>query len=266
MMSGMRVRRYTAAFAGCLLCAVAASTPASDEKPATDQPRPKFIPPQNQLTVDQLIDALGSPDYNERQQATDILKGQKTSFTKELTRICRTVQDLEIRLRLIEVAEFLFYRETLKGMGGFLGIQMDATPPRNQRPDLDQVRGVRVLRTIAGSAADKGDIRAGDVLVAIDGKPLLSNEDGTLDETPTVRQLTEALSHAISSVQPGADMTLTILRDGDELATKVTLGRKPLSLVRQNLATGRLGSDHLAALEAARQEFARWRAELEGSP
>ena len=260
MISGMRVRRCSAALAGCLLCAVAASTPASDDKPATDQPRPKFIPPKNQLTVDQLIDALGSPDYEERQRATDVLKGQKTSFTKELTRICRTVQDLEIRLRLVEVAEFLFYREALKGMGGFLGIQMENAVPSKR------VLGVRVLRTIDGSAADKGDIRAGDVVIAIDGRPLLSNADSSLDLRLTVRQLMDALMTAISAVQPGADMTLTLLRDGAELTAMVTLGLKPLSLVRQNLATGRLGSDHLAALEAARQEFARWVAELEALP
>lgn len=262
----MRLRRCGAALAGCLMCVAVASAPASNEHPATGQPPPQSSPPANQLTVDQLIDALGSPDYDERLQATDILKGQRASLTNELTQICRTVQDLEVRLRLVEVAEFLFYKEALKGTGGFLGIQMDSTPPRNQLPDLNQVRGVRVLRAITGSAADKGDIRTGDVLVAINGKPLLGDEDRTLDETPTVRQLTEALIQAISSVEPGADVTLTILRDGDEFVTKVTLGLKPLSLVRQNLATGRLGSDHRAALEAARQEFARWLAELEGSP
>ena len=259
-MSGSRLHRWGAALAGGLLCAVAANTSASDEKTSADRPPPKANPPENQLTVDQLTDALGSPDYDERQQATDILKGQKTSFTKELTRIFPTVQDLEVRLRLVEVAEFLFYREALEGMGGFLGIQMDNTVPSQQ------VRGVRVRRTIPGSAADKGDIRAGDVVVAIDGEPLLSNEDSALDERLTIRQLTEALMTAISSVQPGADMTLTLLRDGAELTAMVTLGLKPLSLVRQNLATGRLGSDHLAALEAARQEFARWVAELEALP
>ncbi len=259
-MSGMRVRRCSAALAGGLLCTVAASTPASDDKPATDQLLPKFNPPENQLTVDQLIDALGSPDYDERQQATDILKGQTTSFTNELTRIFPTVQDLEVRLRLVEVAEFLFYKEALKGMGGFLGIQMENAVPSKR------VSGVRVLRTIDGSAADKADIRAGDVVIAIDGRPLLSNADSSLDVRLTVRQLMDALMTAISAVQPGADMTVTLLRDGAELTAMVTLGLKPLSLVRQHLAMGRLGSDHLAALEAARQEFARWRAELEASP
>ena len=94
----------------------------------------------------------------------------------------------------------------------------------------------------------------------------MSNADRTLDARLTVRQLMEALMTAISSVQPGADMTVTMLRDGVELTTKVTLGHKPLYLVRQNIATRRLDSDHQAALEAARQEFARWRAELENSP
>lgn len=259
-MSGMRLRRWGAALACCLFCVVAASAPASDDKPATDQPQPKFIPPENQLTVDQLIDALGSPNYDERQQATDILKAKKKSFTDELSRLYRLEQDHEIRLRLVEVAEFLFYKEALQGMGGFLGIQMDTAAPSKR------VRGVRVLRAIPGRAAEKGDIRAGDIIIAIDGKALLSNDDSTLDERRTIRQLTGALMTAISSVQPGADMTATILRDGDELTAKVTLGLKPLSLVRQMLDLGRLDSDHRAALESSSQDFTRWRAELENSP
>ncbi len=265
-MSGMRLRRYSAALAGCLFCAAAASAPVSDDNPATDPPRPKSVPPANQLTMDQLIDALGSPDYDERQQATEILKAQKTSFTKELTRICPTVQDLEVRLRLVEVAEALFYKEALMDMGGFLGIEMDRERLSNRGADPDRIHGVRVRRVIAGTAADKGDVRAGDVIVAIDGKPLVVNKDSTRDEPPAIGELNASLSRAISSIQPAADMTVTLLRDGSELTAKVTLGLKPLSLVRQNLDLGRLTSDHLAALEAARQEFTRWRAELEDSP
>ena len=155
-MSGMRLRGCRAAFAGGLSCMMASSAPAFDDKPATDKPPHKSSPPANQLTMDQLIDALGSPDYDERQQATDILKSHKITFTRELARICRTVHDLEVRLRLVEVAEFLFYKDALKGMGGFLGIEMDNSVPGNGVGPPDRVRGVRVLRTIDGSAADKG--------------------------------------------------------------------------------------------------------------
>ncbi len=259
-MSGMRLRKCSPALVGGLLCMAAASVPASDENPATGQPTAQSSPPASQLTIDQLIDALGSPDYDERQQATDVLKAQETSLTSELTRIFPAVQDLEVRLRLIEVAEFLFYKEALMGMGGFLGIQMDNAVPSKQ------VRGVRVLRTIDGSAADKGDVRAGDVIVAIDGKALLIDAESTRVLAPTLTLLNESLIRAISSIQPGADMKLTLLRDGDELTAKVTLGLKPLSLVRQNLAIGRLDTDHRAALDAASQEFARWRAGLENAP
>lgn len=274
-MSGMRLREWGRAIAGCLLCAVAVNAAASDEKLAIGQSPLHSGPPANQLTLDQLIDALGSPHYEERQQATELLKAQEKSFTKELTRICPTVQDLEVRLRLVEVAEFLFCKEALMGMGGFLGIEMDQVRPRTRRADPNRIRGVRVRRVIAGTAADKGDVRAGDVVVAIDGTPLLinidgksrlSNEDSTRAEPPTVNEMNASLGRTISSLQPYADMTLTILRDGDELIAKVMLGVKPLSLVRQNIDLGRLSSDHLAALEAARQEFARWRAELEDSP
>ena len=225
-MSGMRFRKCSAALAGCLLCVAAASVAASDENPATDQPPPKSNPPANQLTIDQLIDALGSPDYEARREATELLKAQDTSFTKELTRICPTVQDLEVRLRLVEVAEFLFYKEALMGTGGFLGIEMDQVRPRTRRADPNRIRGVRVRRVIAGTAADKGDVRAGDVVVAIDGTPLLSNierksllsnEDSTRAGSPTVNEMNASLGRTISSVQPGDNITLTLLRDGVEL-------------------------------------------------
>lgn len=251
MISGMRVRRCSAALAGCLLCAVAASTPASDDKPATDQPRPKFIPPENQLTVDELIDALGSPDYEERQQATDTLKAKKKPFTDELSRLYRLEHDHEIRLRLVEVAEYIFLKQALSEMGGFMGIQLNAVSSRDV-PGLGEGRmAVRVERVLPGTAAERAKLKIGDLILAIDGEEVPVASGNTID----FRKL-------IGSKPPGTLLEFQVLRADELFTTRLTLGVKPLT----GLDRIYLSLEQREALREAGTEFARWRAELENSP
>ncbi len=250
-MCGMRFRRCSAALAGCLLCAMAASTPASDQKPATDQPRPKFIPPENQLTVDQLIDTLGSPDYDERQQATDILKAKKKPFTDELTRLYRLEHDHEIRLRLVEVAEHIFLKQALQAMGGFMGIQPNAVDGANV-PGLDEGRMViRVDRVLPDTAAECAKLKIGDLILAIDGEAVSVSSGNTRE-----------FIKLIGSKPPGTELEFQVLRADEFFTTRIMLGVKPLSGLNRVYLT----PDQEEALREAGAEFARWRAELENTP
>ncbi len=249
-MSGMRLRRYTVALAGGLLCAVAASAPASDEKPATDRP-PKSIPSENQLTVDQLIDSLGSPDYDERQQATEILKAKKESFTDELSRLYRLEHDHEIRLRLVEVAEYLFLKQALPAMGGFMGIQLNAVDGRDI-PGLGEGRvAVRVARVLPDTAAERAKLKIGDLILAVDG-----------EEVPVFSGNTRGFIELIGSKPPGTALEFQVLRKDELFTTRMTLGVKPLTGLNRIY----LSSEQREALREAGTEFARWRAELEASP
>src|SRR5262249_28015280 len=74
---------------------------------------------------------------------------------------------------------------------------------------LKDEQGALVADVVSGSPADKAGIRAGDVIVSADGKPVT---DG------------EALTHAVSSKAPGRTMEIGAIRDGSHKTFNVTLG------------------------------------------
>lgn len=215
--------------------------------------RPTSILVENQLTIDQLIDALGSPDYQERERATDLLKSKDRAFTEDLKRLYVAVSDHEIRLRLLEITEFLFYRDALREVGGFLGIEMQRTTSTAARGSA-RLEGVRIRRVIPGTGAERAGLQAGDVVTQIDDRAVRG------DDTAGVN---EAFSRAIGSRPPGHEVSLTIQRDRAQLTKRVTLGPKPLPFIRQQLQVGRLRSDQQMEIDQAEKDFARWCAQLD---
>jgi serine protease Do len=73
---------------------------------------------------------------------------------------------------------------------------------------LTEVRGVIVSGMESGGPADRAGIKQGDVITAIDGKPV---EDSN------------SLRNQIASTQPGTEITLTVRRDGSEQPIRVKL-------------------------------------------
>ncbi|WP_210424106.1 S1C family serine protease [Halorussus ruber] len=109
----------------------------------------------------------------------------------------------------------------------FLGISsIDVSPIIAEANDLDVTRGVLVRQVLPGSPADgvlrgspeteevRGlDVPAGgDVILAIDGKRILTGED---------------LSSYLTQTRPGDTVTMTILRDGQRMQVQVELGERP---------------------------------------
>ena len=74
---------------------------------------------------------------------------------------------------------------------------------------LSEAKGVIVSSVKAGSAAERAGIRRGDIITAIDGSPVSE---------------TNAFRNRVASLGPGAETTLTILRDNREQKIKATLG------------------------------------------
>ncbi len=239
-----------------LLGLVASTGVGGDSAGGTNSGEERFQPTSilvdNQLTIDQLIDALGSPDYQERERATDLLKSKDRAFTEDLKRLYVAVGDHEIRLRLLEVTEFLFYRDALREAGGFLGIEMHR-PTSNAARSSDRMEGVRIRRVIPGTGAERAGLQAGDVVTQINDRAVRG------DDTAGVN---EAFSRAIGSSPPGHEVSLTIQRDRAQLTKRVTLGPKPLPFIRDQLQFGRLGPDQQVEIDRAEKDFARWCAEL----
>jgi putative serine protease PepD len=88
-----------------------------------------------------------------------------------------------------------------KAVHAYLGVSLDSSST------AARVAGVR-----PGTAAAQGDLRSGDVIVAVDGT--------TIDSA-------DGVSQAIDSHQPGDTVTLKIRRDGKTLTVDVKLGSRP---------------------------------------
>ena len=91
-------------------------------------------------------------------------------------------------------------------------------PPAARRVSLGTVpdfgfegTGVRVSGLVPGSAAEKAGIQAGDVLTAIDGKPVAN---------------LQAYSDLLKTLTPGQTVKVTVLRAGKELTLEATLGER----------------------------------------
>jgi Do/DeqQ family serine protease len=73
---------------------------------------------------------------------------------------------------------------------------------------LTEVRGVVVREVEQGSPAERAGIRKGDVILAVNGTPVI---DGN------------SFRNMIASAQPGTEVTLTVFRDGREQQVRATL-------------------------------------------
>ncbi len=114
-----------------------------------------------------------------------------------------------------------------RGMLGVIG--QDLTPELAKAFGLERGRGAVVARIFEGSAAEKADIRQGDVVIAVDDHQIRDFDD---------------LRNQIGLHREGDKLKLTLMRDGKQQTVKVKLGPS------QNLDGGR--SAVHAKLEGAR--------------
>ena len=94
-----------------------------------------------------------------------------------------------------------------------LGIQgQDVDPQAAELYNLGVDNGALVVLVAEGSAAEEAGLERGDIITAIDDEPVTSMAD---------------LAGQISAHAPGDEVTLTLVRDGDEQTVEVTLGSAP---------------------------------------
>ena len=84
--------------------------------------------------------------------------------------------------------------------GKSLGIRFAAVPPGAGGPlRLSGDHGLVIVEVIPGGIAEAGGLKKGDVILAIDGKPVRSIAD---------------VAPAVSAAEPGHKITLQVSRDG----------------------------------------------------
>ena len=96
---------------------------------------------------------------------------------------------------------------------GWVGVEIqDITPELAESFGLGDTRGALIAGVLRNSPADRGGIRPGDVLVAVDGK--------------TVRDPKEMLD-LVAALPPGKRAGFRVRRSGEEVDLEVDVGRRP---------------------------------------
>ena len=85
----------------------------------------------------------------------------------------------------------------------YLGVQIG---------DVQSPAGVIVLSVVAGGPAAQAGVQVGDIITAINGKPVTDSA---------------TLSQQLANMAPGSEATLTVNRNGQSMSIKVTLGTLP---------------------------------------
>jgi len=97
---------------------------------------------------------------------------------------------------------------------GFLGVTVsELTPDLAQGFGLKEgTKGALVQSVKAKAPADKAGVKPGDVVVAVNGKPVESSGQ---------------LTRTVSNIPPGGKATLTVLRGNDRKDVQVTVAQRP---------------------------------------
>ncbi len=137
---------------------------------------------------------------------------------------------------------------------GWLGVEaQELNPELAASFGLQAPRGVIIAGVVPGGPADQAGLRPGDVLLSIEGRPILDARETMSD---------------IAAVEPGDSLPLTVVRGGEELELTVEVGERhpraaqPRVAVRQRrhpaITTSQCrGPRHPAGPSAYGQSFMR---------
>jgi serine protease Do len=107
---------------------------------------------------------------------------------------------------------------------GYMGVKLgDVSAEAAPLLGLKNAHGAVVSSVDKGSPGEKGGLKAEDIIVGIDGKPINSADELTM---------------AVIGHQPGQSVDLEIVRDGKTQNVKVTLGQRPGGLEAEKSADG----------------------------
>lgn len=96
---------------------------------------------------------------------------------------------------------------------GWIGIEsQDITPELADSFGLARQSGAIIAGVVRNGPADRAGVRPGDILLAVEGKPVASTGD---------------MLNLIAQLEPGAKARLTLMRQNREAKVDVTVGKRP---------------------------------------
>jgi len=112
------------------------------------------------------------------------------------------------------MAQLIEYGEVRRGQ---IGVQIsDMTPELAKNLGINRTEGALIAAVVKGSPAETAGLKAGDVAVELDGKPLRSMQD---------------LRVRIGMMTLGTSVNLGVIRDGSKKDFKITIGKPPTETV-----------------------------------
>lgn len=117
---------------------------------------------------------LGGPDYTKRESAHESLKQLSEEELLLLARHYQQADDFETRIRIEEIAIQTFFIRKLPDVSAFLGVstRVAINSRSNSRVQRGKT-GLQIDYVVPQSSADVAGLKAGDLIVAIDGEPFL---------------------------------------------------------------------------------------------
>ena len=96
---------------------------------------------------------------------------------------------------------------------GWIGVEVqDLTPELAESFKLPNTEGTLIAGVLKNGPADRGGIKPGDILVGVEGKPVTDSS---------------SMLNLVAALQPGKQATLRLLRNGNEVKLKITVGKRP---------------------------------------
>ncbi|MGE5524984.1 MAG: Do family serine endopeptidase [Rhodospirillaceae bacterium] len=102
---------------------------------------------------------------------------------------------------------------------GWMGVGVqDMTRELAESFKLPDIRGALITEVFRGTPADKAGLRVGDILIAVEGKPVVDSA---------------GMLNLVAELAPGSPVTLKVVRDQKELELRAVIGRRPKHQARR---------------------------------
>ncbi len=102
---------------------------------------------------------------------------------------------------------------------GWIGVGVqDMTREIAESFKMPDARGALITEVFRGTPADRGGMKVGDILIAVEGSPVTDSA---------------TMLNLIAALVPGSPATLRVLRETREIDLKITVGRRPKQARRE---------------------------------
>jgi S1-C subfamily serine protease len=218
---------------GVLVVEVVSGSPASEAGLRASERPVQLAYGQSRIGGDVIVAIDGQPVSGFEDLVTYLARNTSVGEVAKLT-VLRDGREETVEVTwAARPAEEAASDPTNQGMvgGAWLGIQgLTLTPEIAEAAELPAGQeGVLVVEVIRNTPADQAGLRGGDQILDVNGQQVQLGGDVivAVDDLPVTGFAD--LRGFLQQAEPGQEVTLVLLREGDEITLKVTLGERPAS-------------------------------------